>query len=93
MNHGDPLIPTTAPTQVWERLAADYWGPTSDGKYLLVVIDELSRYPEVAIVSSTGADANIAALDEIFARHGFCKILKSDNGPPFNGQESHELQK
>ena len=90
--HRDPLIPTIAPSEAWQKLDADRWRPTPDGKFLLVVIDELTRYPEVAVVNNTGADANIAAFDEIFARHGFCKTLKTDNGPPFNGKEYHELQ-
>ena len=38
-----------------------------------MVIDELSRYPEVAVVKGTGADQNIEAFDVIFAKH-FAKI-------------------
>ena len=41
--HRDPLIPTQPPHEPKQKLAADHWGPTADGKYLLVVIDELSR--------------------------------------------------
>ena len=90
--HRDPHTPTAAPQKVWEKLDADHWGPTPDNKYLLVVIDELSRYPEVEIVKGTSSDANIKAFDNIFARHGFCDTLKTDNGPPFNGTDSHELK-
>ena len=32
------------------------------------------------------------ALDEIFARHGTPRVLRSDNGAPFNGKESHLLK-
>ena len=59
---------------------------------MLVVIDQLSRFPEVIEVRSTSAQANIAAFDSIFSRHGFCKTLTTDNGPPFNGNDSHDLQ-
>ena len=59
----------------------------------MVVIENLSRYPEVAVVRGTGAEDNIEAFDNIFTRHGYCKTLKTDNGPPFNGKESHLLQK
>lgn len=90
--HRDPLIPSNPPTAPWEKLAADHWGPLPDGKYLLVVIDEFSKYPEVAVVKGTSAQANIPALDEMFARHGFCRRLKTDGGPPFNGNENHSLQ-
>lgn len=89
----DPLIPSSPPDELWQNLAADHWGPTPDGHFLLVVIDELSRYPEVEVVKSTGAEENIEAFDNIFARHGFCKQLKTDNGPPFNGKDSHLLQR
>jgi hypothetical protein len=91
--HRDPLIPTKPPSQVWDHLDADHWGPTSDGVFLLVVIDETSRFPEVAVVKSTSAEANIEAFDSIFARHGFPRKLKTDGGPPFNGGENHLLQK
>ena len=92
VKHRDPLIPSVAPTAPWEKLATDHWGPTADGKYLLVVIDKLSRYPEVAVVNSTSAEDNIEAFDEIFTRHGYCKDLVSDKGPPFNGTDTHKLQ-
>ena len=44
------------------------------------------------MVSSTSADANIEAFDDIFCRHGYPDYLKSDGGPPFNGGDSHLLQ-
>ena len=91
--HRDPLIPTKPPVQPWQNLAADHWGPTGDGMHILVVIDETTKYPEVAVVKGTSAEANIEAFDNIFARHGFCSILKTDGGPPFNGNENHLLQK
>ena len=91
--HRDPLISTNPPPRVWEHVDADHWGPTDDGVYLLVVIDETSKYPEVEVVKGTGAEANIDAFDSIFARHGYPSRLKSDGGPPFNGGENHLLQK
>ena len=57
-----------------------------------VVIDMLCRYPEVSIVSSTNADANIKALDDIFSRHGFPETLQMDNGPPWNGNDTHKMK-
>lgn len=91
--HRDPLIPTIPPTQAWKNLAADHWGPTGDGMHLLLVIDETTKYPEVAVVKGTSAEANIEAFGSIFTRHGFCEILKTDGGPPFNGNENHLLQR
>ena len=91
--HRDPLIPTKTPPQVWTKLDADHWGPTDDGKYILVVVDETTKYAEAAVVSGTSAEPNIAAFDKIFSTHGYPEKLKTDGGPPFNGNENHELQK
>ena len=65
----------------------NFLGPLPCGDYLMVVIDEYSRFPEVEIVTSTSARSTILKLDEIFARQGIPEVLKSDNGPPFNGVE------
>ena len=90
--HRDPLIPTEPPATPWTNLAADHWGPTPDGKHLLLVIDELTRYPELEVVSGTSVDANIEAFDTMFCRHGYPETLKTDGGPPFNGTDSHLLK-
>lgn len=87
----DPLQPTTAPTRPWERVAADHWGPTPTCT-VLVMVDHLTKYPEVEVVKGTSATDNIIAIDNIFTRQGFPDILHTDNGPPFNGGERHELQ-
>ena len=38
-------------------------------------------------MQSTAAKGTISKLDRAFATHGIPKILKSDNGPPFFGNE------
>ena len=53
----------------------------------MVVTDEFSCFPEIEILTSTSARAVIPKLDAIFARQGIPDVLKSDNGPPFNGHE------
>ena len=89
----DPLKPSTPPQEPWEKVFVDHWGPTpGDRQHLLVVIDALTRYPEVMKVRGTSAEANIQAFMEVFSRHGYPKIMRSDNGPPFNGSDSHLLQ-
>lgn len=55
--------------------------------YALVAIDDYSIFPEVEIVHSTSAKAVLPKLDCIFAAYGEPKVVKSDNAPPFNGQE------
>ena len=44
-------------------------------------------FPEFEIVHSTTGKGTISKLDHIFTTHGIPKVLKSDNGPPFFGEE------
>ena len=37
----------------------DFLGPRPSGEYLMVVIDEYSRFPEVEIVTTTSARSTI----------------------------------
>ncbi len=83
----EPLCMTTLPKCPWTEVSIDFAGPFPCGNYLLVVIDDFSRYPEVEIVSSTSARATIPKLDAIFARQGIPEVVKTDNGPPFQGKE------
>ena len=53
---------------------------------MLVVIDSYSRFPEVEIIHSS-ARATIPELNRIFTTHGIPRIIKSDNGPPFDSNE------
>ena len=82
----DPLKPSRAPEEPWSRLYADYWGPTQDGQHILVIIDGLTRYPEVMVVRSTSVEDNIHAFSEVFSRPCIPAHLHSDNGAPFNGR-------
>ena len=78
---------TPLPNAHKKTLAMDFLGPRPSGEYLMVVIDEYSRFPEVETVTSTSARSTIPKLDAIFVRQGIPDVLKSDNGPPFNGME------
>ena len=86
-NPQEPLQPTPLPEGPWKELKVDFYGPLPQDQYLLVVIDTYSRYPEVEHVTTTSARATIPKLDAIFARHGIPDEVKSDNGPPFFGDE------
>ena len=86
-NHPEPLQMSTLPPEPRHTLHVDFCGPFPTGEYILVTIDGHSRFPEVEIVQSTAAKRTISKLDRIFATHGIPKILKSDNGPPFLGNE------
>nr|XP_039266337.1 uncharacterized protein K02A2.6-like [Styela clava] len=85
-----PLRMSELPRAVWKSLSADFCGPYPSGDYLLVVIDNYSRFPVVELVKSTSARSVIPIFDKIFATHGFCEVLKTDNGTPF---QSHEFKR
>ena len=65
----------------------DFAGPCPSGEYLLVVIEDYSRFPEVEIPPSLSSNVVIPRLNLIFARQGYPTIVKTDNGPPFQGQD------
>ncbi|XP_014662946.1 PREDICTED: uncharacterized protein K02A2.6-like [Priapulus caudatus] len=88
--HREPLLMTPTPLNKWERLSMDFCGPLPTGEYLMVVIDDHSRYPEVDVLHSTSAHAVIPRLDRIFAAHGVPSEIRTDNGPPFNGSDFRE---
>ena len=54
--------------------------------------DYLTKYPEAVVTKSTAGAPNIKALEEIFGRHGYPDKIVTDNGPPWNGTDSHEMQ-
>ncbi|KAK0148838.1 hypothetical protein N1851_010749 [Merluccius polli] len=83
----EPLRMSELPSSPWEKVGVDFCGPFPSGDYLLVVIDEYSRYPEVEILQSTSARATIPKLDKIFSTLGIPLEVKTDNGPPFQSSE------
>jgi len=85
-NAPEPLIITETPDRPWTELSIDYYGPVPNMQdYLLVVVDNYTKYPEVAVVKSTDARVCIPQLDKTFVTHGVPDKIKTDNGPPFNG--------
>lgn len=84
-----PMQCTFAPKSVWETIALDFNGPYQKlgGILILVLIDLRSRYAIARPVKSTSFENTRTILDTIFAREGFPRAIKSDNGPPFNGED------
>ncbi|XP_070550160.1 uncharacterized protein [Ptychodera flava] len=72
------------PTGPWEEVSIDF-SDLPNGKYLLVMTDDYSRYPVVEIIHSTSAAAVMSKVDSIFTLFGIPRIVHSDNGPPFSG--------
>ena len=76
---------TPLPDGPWQQVSIDFCEVA--GHYVLVVIDDYSRLPEVEIVHLTSAKVVFPELDRVFAAYGVPQVVKSDNGPPFNGHE------
>ena len=83
-NH-EPLRTSPLPRAPWTELSMDF-GQISPNQFLFVVIDEYSRFPFAERVNSTSAHAVIPKLDSILTLRGIPEVIKSDNGPPFNGE-------
>ena len=93
-NKLEPLKMQDLPDGPWEVITVDFKGSIGENhKYILVCIDEFSRYPEIEIVPSTSEKCVIPKLEKIFSTHGIPVIMKSDNGPPFNGSKMKEFAK
>ena len=82
----EPLDMSVLPDNPFDEVSVEFAHVSSET--LLVVIDDYSRFPFVVEqVSFTSASAVIPKLDQLFATFGTSRIVKSDNGPPFNGDK------
>ena len=52
--------------------------------YLIVVLDEYSRFPEVEIVKSLSAQTLIPIFDKVFSSRSIPENLNTDNRTPFH---------
>lgn len=80
----EPLRMSELPEKPWANLSADFCGPLPSGDILFVITDEYSRYPVVEIIKSDSASTVIPVLDKVISIFGIPKVIKTDNGPPFN---------
>ena len=81
----ETLVKATRP---WERLATDFKGPVKGpSPYLLVVVDEFSRYPFVFPCKNLSSSTVIECLSSLFCTFGFPFFVHSDRGPSFMSNE------
>ena len=79
-----------APLQL---VATDYIGPLPSDhgyRYLLVIIDAFSRFPEAYPVRDMTVPTLITAFRDYFARYGFPDAILSDRGTQFQSREFNE---
>ena len=89
----EPLKMSPLPSKPWSEISVDFAGPYPSGDYIMVILDEYSRFPVAEVIRSTAASTVIPHLDRIFAIFGIPDQIKTDNGPPFNGQDFAEFTK
>ncbi|XP_022808398.1 uncharacterized protein K02A2.6-like [Stylophora pistillata] len=87
-NQREPLIPQEVPERAWATVAADIF--YYKGKDYLLVVDYLSKYPEVARLSCKNSETVILAVKDKFASHGIPERLIADN-IPFNRVKSKDF--
>lgn len=79
--------PIEKPDRPWSKLAIDITGPFANApfnqRYIVVVLDYYSSYPEVLLTGDTGSARIIKWLTEVFDRFGNPDTLVSDNGSSF----------
>lgn len=81
----EPLKMSALPDNPFDEVSVDF--ASINGETVLLLIDDYSRFPFVEPVSSTAANAVIPKLDQLFATFGTPRVVRTDNGPPFNGDE------
>lgn len=86
-----PLQPIDFPPRPWHTVAIDIFGEVtwapSHQRFLIVLVDLHSKWPEVAACGTVTSASIINFLSDLFWRHGLPDNLISDNGPQFISNE------
>ncbi|XP_055348004.1 uncharacterized protein K02A2.6-like [Paramacrobiotus metropolitanus] len=85
-----PLSQWPVPVGPWRRLHVDFAGPFH-GTMLFVVVDGMSKWPEVVSMRHATTDAVIEALLDMFSHYGPCTEIVSDNGTQFTSEQFSEF--
>jgi RNase H-like domain found in reverse transcriptase/Reverse transcriptase (RNA-dependent DNA polymerase)/Integrase zinc binding domain/Integrase core domain len=77
-----------------------YWPPTNrpmervhadlfhlEGKTFLLIVDSFSKWIDVSLLSKSDAKTVNRRFLDFFSNFGICKLLVTDNGPPFSSKE------
>lgn len=89
--HCKTLKITLLPTRPWPEVSIDFCAPFPNESYLMVVIDDYSRYPGVEILSKISVKAMLPKLNTLLELFGIPDVVKTDNSPLFSCSELEEL--
>ena len=86
-----PLHPIPLPVGPWRKLSLDIAGefhvaPRSH-RYMIVLIDYYSKWPEAATCEYVTSGSVISFLTQLFDRFGLVEEIVTDNGPQFVSAE------
>ena len=85
------VIPqATSPGAQWD---IDITGPFYNGRFLIVAIDNCSKFPEVLDTKSISSETVINWLSGVFARYGNPDAVLTDNGTQFVSKEFRDFLK
>ena len=77
-----PMVKTPIIREPFSKIAIDIVGPLSrtkkGNKYILTVIDEVTRYPEAFPLPSIEAERIAQSLVQLFSRVGVARVILSD---------------
>jgi hypothetical protein len=83
----EPLHPTELPDRPWQHIHGDYKGPIGGKYYLHTFIDQYTKYPVVAVCTSTNWEQMEPMLENALGMFGNVESLTTDNGPPYNSHK------
>ena len=82
-----PIQMREMPERPWQHCSAHYKGPIAGKYYFHVLIDNYSRWPEVAMITSTSFQQLQRKLEDSFSIHGIPESITHDNGPCYNSAD------
>ena len=91
VTRAEPLKMSELPKAPWHAVSADFYSPLPSGEYLLVIVDDYTRYPVVEVLRSISANVVIPSMDNLFSMFGIPRVVKTDSGPPFNASQFSKL--
>ncbi|XP_018494580.1 uncharacterized protein K02A2.6-like, partial [Galendromus occidentalis] len=85
----EPLISSKIPTYPWQIVSADILH--HEGENYQVIVDHYSFFWEITRLPSMSASAVIKALWEVFQRHGYPEVFRSDNATQYVNDDLQKL--
>ena len=83
-NQKEPLLQTETPSAPWNTLGTDIF--EIKGKYFVIISDYFSKYPLIREMNNVTSAAMVQFVEEACGLFGIPEVIRSDNGPQYNGE-------